>query len=213
MKIGILGSGMVSQTLSVRLADLGHEVMVGTRDPNKLTDWVRSAGVKVKIGSFAEAAAHGEMVFNATAGTGSMQALNMAGEVNLSGKVLVDISNPLDFSNGMPPSLSVYNTDSLGKQIQRAFPSVKVVKTLNTVNANVMAYPRKVADGDHDVFLSGNDVKAKAQVAEILKSFGWLHIIDLGDILTARGVEMYLPLWLHLWGNLQTGLFNIKVMR
>lgn len=137
----------------------------------------------------------------------------MAGESNLDRKVLVDISNPLDFSNGMPPSLLVSNTDSLGEQLQRAFPSVKVVKTLNTVHANIMVYPQQVANGEHHVFISGNDAQAKAQVTEILKSFGWLHILDLGDITTARGTEMYLPIWLRMWGALGTGMFNIKIMK
>jgi predicted dinucleotide-binding enzyme len=212
MKAGVLGSGMVGQAISARLAELGHEVMIGTRDPNKLREWQMSHSA-VKIGSFAETANYGEIIFNATNGAASLDVLNMAGEVNLNGKVLVDISNPLDFSKGMPPSLLVSNTDSLGEQIQRAFPGVKVVKTLNTVNANVMVYPQQVANGDHHVFVSGNDPQAKQQVIDILKSFGWLHILDLGDIATARGPEMYLPIWLRIWGALGTGMFNIKVMK
>ncbi len=152
-------------------------------------------------------------MFNATNGMGSLEALKLAGESNLNGKILVDISNPLDFSKGMPPSLSVCNTDSLGEQIQRAFPAVKVVKTLNTVTASLMVNPRQLADGDHHVFVSGNDAGAKAQVTDLLKTwFGWKHVIDLGDITTARGTEMYLPLWLRLWGALGTGMLNIKVV-
>jgi 8-hydroxy-5-deazaflavin:NADPH oxidoreductase len=131
----------------------------------------------------------------------------------LNGKILVDISEPLDFSTGMPPSLFVSNTDSLGEQIQRAFPNVQVVKTLNTVNANVMVYPQNVANGDHHVFLSGNDAQAKAQVVDILKSFGWIHILDLGDLTTARGTEMYITFWLWLWGAQGTAMFNIKIMK
>jgi len=212
MKAGVLGSGMVGQAISARLAELGHDVMIGTRDPNKLNEW-HSAHQDIKIGSFAGAAAHGEIIFNATNGAGSLEALRMAGESNLNGKVLVDISEPLDFSNGMPPSLFVSNTDSLGEQIQRAFPNVRVVKTLNTITANVMVYPQRIANGDHQVFISGNDAGAKAQVVDILKSFGWLHILDLGDLTTARATEMYIAIWLRLWGAVGTGMFNIKIMK
>ncbi len=212
MKAGVLGSGMVGQAISARLAELDHDVMIGTRDPNKLSEW-HTSHKDVKIGSFAGTADHGEIIFNATNGAASLDVLNMAGDSNLNGKVLVDISEPLDFSKGMPPSLFVSNTDSLGEQIQRAFPQVKVVKTLNTVNANVMVYPQHVANGDHHVFLSGNDAQAKEQVVDILKSFGWIHILDLGDLTTARGTEMYLPFWLRLWGALGTGMFNVKVMK
>ena len=212
MKAGVLGSGMVGQAISARLAELGHDVMIGTRDPNKLSEW-HTSHKDVKIGSFAGTARHGEIIFNAANGAASLDVLNMAGESNLNGKVLVDISEPLDFSKGMPPSLFVSNTDSLGEQIQRAFPQVKVVKTLNTVTANVMVYPQHVANGDHHVFLSGNDTQAKQQVVDILKNFGWIHILDLGDLSTARGTEMYLPFWLRLWGALGTGMFNVKVMK
>ncbi len=212
MKAGVLGSGMVGQAISARLAELEHDVMIGTRDPNKLSEW-QASHKDVKIGSFAETAGHGEIIFNATNGAAALDVLNMVGESNLNGKVLVDISNPLDFSKGMPPSLLVSNTDSLGEQIQRAFPQVKVVKTLNTVTANIMVYPRQVANGDHHIFVNGNDAQAKRQVTDILKSFGWIHILDLGDITAARGTEMYLPIWLRLWGALGTGMFNVKIMK
>lgn len=212
MKAGVLGSGMVGQAISARLAELEHDVMIGTRDPNKLSEW-QASHKDVKIGSFAETAGHGEIIFNATNGAAALDVLNMIGESNLNGKVLVDISNPLDFSKGMPPSLLVSNTDSLGEQIQRAFPQVKVVKTLNTVTANIMVYPRQVANGDHHIFVNGNDAQAKRQVTDILKSFGWIHILDLGDITAARGTEMYLPIWLRLWGALGTGMFNVKIMK
>jgi 8-hydroxy-5-deazaflavin:NADPH oxidoreductase len=213
MKMGVLGSGVVGQSISVRLAELGHDAMIGTRDTNKLTDWQKTEGAQVKIGSFAEAATHGEMIFNATNGAGSLNALKTAGESSLGGKVLVDISNPLDFSRGFPPSLLVSSTDSLGEQIQRTYPSAKVVKTLNTVTAQLMVYPRNVADGDHQLFVCGNDVDAKAQVVELLKSFGWIHIMDQGDISNARGVESYLLLWIRIYGALNNGMFNIKIMK
>lgn len=126
----------------------------------------------------------------------------------------MDVSNPLDFSSGMPPSLSVCNTDSLGEQIQRAFPNARVVKTLNTINANVMVNPLLVAGGDHDVFVSGDDADARARVSELLKSwFGWRSVIELGDITTARGTEMMLPVWVRLWGALGTPMFNFKISR
>ena len=213
MKYGVFGTGMVGLAISNRLAELGHEVMIGTRDPSKRGDKLKSKSEAVLVGTFAESANFGEIIFNATNGAASLDVLNLAGQSNLNGKVLVDISNPLDFSKGMPPSLLVSNTDSLGEQIQRAFPNLSVVKTLNTVTANIMVYPQHVANGDHYVFLSGNDPQAKAQVVDILKSFGWIHILDLGDITSARGTEMYLPIWLRLWGSLGTGMFNIKIMK
>lgn len=214
MKVGILGSGMVGQALGGKLAEIGQEVVIGTRDPAKMKDWLSKIGGTIRAASLADAAAHGEILVNATNGRGSLEALAMAGKANLSGKILIDISNPLEFSQGMPPSLFVSNTDSLGEQIQRAYPRVKVVKTLNTVTASLMVNPRQLADGDHHLFVSGNDPKAKAQVTHLLTIwFGWKHIIDLGDITTARGTEMYLPIWLHLRGALGTGIFNIKVVQ
>ena len=227
MKIAILGTGVVGQTLAAKLAQLGHEVLIGTRDPVEtmnrtapgaygqppFSSWLQ-ANPKVRPASYAEAAQHGEIVLNATNGMGTLDALQQAGERNLSGKILIDISNPLDFSKGMPPTLSVSNTDSLGEQIQRAFPQAKVVKTLNTITAALMVEPTLVANGEHTIFVSGNDAAAKAQVREWLASwFGWKDILDLGDISTARGVEMYLPLWLRLWGATGTGMLNIRVVR
>lgn len=212
MRMGVLGSGMVAQAISARLAELGYEVMIGTRDAEKLKGW-QSSNQRVIIGSFAETAAHGETVFNATNGAASLQALTMAGAENLSGKILVDVSNPLDFSNGFPPSLTVFGIDSLAEQIQRAFPLTKVVKTLNTVTARIMVYPLEVANGDHHVFISANDVEAKSQVMELLRSFGWVNIFDLGDLSTARGTEAYLLLWVRLFGAMNTGMFNVKIMK
>ena len=214
MKVGILGSGMVGQAIGSKAVELGHLVMLGTRDVTKLQDWRRQAGGNARVGSFAETAAHGEILFNATKGSGSLQALSMAGEANLNGKILVDTANPLDFSKGTPPSLSVCNTDSLGEQIQRAFPKLKVVKTLNTIIASLMVNPRQLADGEHHIFVSGNDDEAKAQVVNLLSTwFGWKYIIDLGDITTARGTEMYLLIKLRLWDALGTGMFNIQVVK
>ena len=143
----------------------------------------------------------------------SLEALNLAGANNLRGKLLIDIANALDFSKGMPPTLSVCNTDSLAEQIQRTFPELRVVKTLNTVNCNVMVNPSLVP-GDHDMFVCGNNPDAKAEVTEILKNwFGWKSVIDLGDITGARGMEMLIPIWIRLWGLLQTPNFNYRIVR
>ena len=212
MNTGVLGSGMVGQAISARMAELGHDVMIGSRDSKKLSDW-HAAHRDVRIGSFEEAAAHGEILFNATNGAASLDALKMAGESNVNGKVLVDISNPLDFSKGMPPSLLVTNTDSLGERIQRAFPAVKVVKALNTVTAPLMVNPHKVAGGDHHLFICGDDEIAKEKVTELLKGFGWTHLIDLGDITNARATEGVLPLWVRLYGRLGTAMFNFKIVQ
>jgi predicted dinucleotide-binding enzyme len=213
MKYGVLGTGMVGLAISSRLAELGHEVMIGTRDPSQSGEKLRSKHEAVKIGMFAEAAAFGEILFNATNGKASLDVLKMAGESNLNGKPLVDISNPLDFSNGMPPSLFVSNTDSLGEQIQRAFPGLKVVKALNTVTAPIMVNPRQLAGGDHHLFICGNDADAKDKVTALLQGFGWLHIVDLGDITNARATEAVLPIWVRLYGKLGTGMFNFKIVQ
>ena len=213
MRFGVLGTGTVGQTLATKLADLGHEVTMGSRQAGneKAVEWAQRAGGSE--GSFADAAAAAEMVVNATAGAASLEALRAAGAENLEGKVLMDVSNPLDFSQGMPPRLTVANDDSLGEQIQREFPGARVVKSLNTVNADVMVQPRIVA-GSHNIFMAGDDDAAKAQVGELLQSFGWGadDILDLGDITAARGLEMYLPLWLRLYGAKGTGHLNVKVV-
>ena len=214
MRIGILGTGVVGQTLGTKLAQLGHDVRMGSRKAGgeKARAWVREAGATVSEGTFADAADHGEIVFNCTSGMVSLDALKAAGAENLDGKVLVDVANPLDFTKGMPPSLSVSNTDSLGEQIQRAFPGVKVVKTLNTMNTHVMVDPGKVP-GQHSVFICGNDSGAKGRVVSILQSFGWKDIVDLGDITGARGQEMILPIWLRLFMTLNTPNLNFHIAR
>jgi predicted dinucleotide-binding enzyme len=214
MNIGILGTGMVGQAIGAKLIQLGHEVRMGSRTANneKATQWVSTNGPRASQGTFADAAAFGELLFNCTAGVASLQALHMAGAANLKGKILIDVANPLDFSHGMPPSLAVCNTDSLGEQIQRAFPEARVVKTLNTVNCNVMVNPALVR-GAHDMFLCGNDPEAKAAVTRILQEwFGWASVIDLGDLSAARAMEMMLPMWIRLWGVFQTPTFGFKIV-
>jgi predicted dinucleotide-binding enzyme len=207
---------MVGQTIGSKLIDLGHEVKLGARDAGneKASAWAEKAGSRASHGSFADAAAFGELLFHCAVGAAALEVLAAAGDANLSGKILVDVSNPLDYSKGMPPTLLVTNDDSLGERIQRAHPALRVVKTLNTVNCNVMVNAGVVADGDHTMFVCGNDANAKASVRELLTgSFGWKDVIDLGDITNARATEALLPIWVRLWGVLKTGNFNVKVMR
>lgn len=226
MRIAVVGTGIVGQTLAGKLAELGHNVTVGTRDitatttrtdpditgnPPYLT-WA-DGHPQVALGTFAEAVAQAELVINASSGSASLPALHAAGRENLAGKVLIDVANPLDFSQGMPPTLLVSDTDSLAEQIQRAFPDTKVVKTLNTVNARVMANPGELGGGDHTIFVSGDDAQAKRTVTDLLVSFGFTDIIDLGDISTARGPEMMMPMWLRLMTALGTPMLNYKIIR
>ena len=227
MKIAVLGTGVVGQTLAGKLAALDHEVVVGTRDPVEtqartdpdrfgrpgVGNWLAEHPA-VALATFADAAAGSDVVFNATNGENAIEALTEAGAENLAGKVLVDVSNPLDASAGFPPSLFVKDTDSLAEQIQRAFPTAKVVKTLNTVNADLMVDPGQLAAGDHTIFMSGDDADAKTIVAELLRAFGWLDVLDLGALSTARGPELYVGLWVRLLpvtGG--QGAFNVKVVR
>ena len=216
MNVGVLGTGVVGNTIASRLVGLGHEVKMGSRAAGNenAREWAEEAGPKASEGAFADAASFGEFVFNCTAGEHSITALEQAGAANLAGKVLVDVANVLDFSGGRPPAVGVGTNDSLGEQIQRAFPDARVVKALNTMNCDVMVDPAKVP-GEHDVFICGEDSDAKAQVAEVLREFGWPaeHIVDLGGITAARGTESYVALWLNLWGVVGTGQFNIALVR
>lgn len=215
-KIAVLGTGMVGDTIGSKLIELGHQVMMGSRTANneKAQAFLAKHNDNAKAGTFADAAAFGEIIFNCTSGGGSLEALKLAGENNLNGKILVDLANPLDFSQGMPPSLSFVNTNSLGEEIQRAFPQLKVVKTLNTLWCGLMVNPGMIHGGDHNIFICGNDAAAKETVKGILLSFGWIekNILDLGDITKARGTEMYLPLWLSIYGSTNNGAFNIKIV-
>jgi predicted dinucleotide-binding enzyme len=213
MKIGIIGSGNAGQTLGSALVGRGHEVKLGTRSPQKLEEWLQQVNdARASVGSFQDAAIHGDIVINATAGTGSLEALHAAGSNNLDGKILIDISLPLDFSTGTL-TLFVANTDSLGEQIQRAFPNAKVVKTLNTVASAIMVDPHGLADGKHDLFVSGNDSDAKKNVIGYLKEwFGWESIFDVGDITSARGTEMILPLGARIMMTLGHQRYNFKIV-
>lgn len=225
MKFGILGTGMVGRAHAAKLVSLGHEVSIGTHDIEKTLaktetdamgnppygEW-QKANPQVRLVTFKEAASEGEIIINALKGEVVLDELKKLDE-ELEGKILIDITNPLDFSKGMPPSLFISNTDSLGEQIQKLLPKTKVVKAFNTTNAFVQTDPQTLAAGDHHLFICGNDADAKAKVIEIAKSYGWNEIIDVGDISTARGTEMLLPIWVRLWGALQTPMFNFKIVK
>jgi hypothetical protein len=229
-RIAILGTGSVGQTLASKFVALGYDVLLGTRNvEGKLSDSTKdgygnppfrewhAANKTVKLVTFKEAASSAEIIVNATKGADSIEALKMADVKSLKGKILIDVANPLDFSKGMPPILSpeLVNSNSLGEEIQKSFPDVKVVKTLNTMWCGLMVNPAMINGGDHSVFICGNDSDAKAIVRDILKSFGWQdgNILDLGGITSARGTEMYLPLWLSIFRASGNGAFNIKIVR
>lgn len=213
MKIGVLGTGVTGQTIASKLVELGHDVMMGSRGeahPNAVA-WAKDQGHNALYGTFMNAAAFGEIIFNCTLGSATLDALRMAGADNLKDKILIDTSNPLNRTTD-PWTLTVCNNDSLGEQIQRIFPDAKVVKTLNTVNANVMVDPMRLGERTQ-VFVSGNDIEAKATVVMILRDwFDWKEILDLGDITTSRSVEMFLPLWQSLRKTIPGQRFNIKVV-
>lgn len=226
MRIGILGTGIVGQTLGLKLVQLGHSVMLGTRDPYKLDEpkghdmsvgslreWLARAGSGSSVGTFRDAAAHGELVINALSGAASLDVLRAVGAEHLNGKTLIDVSNPVDASHGFPLTLFVKDTDSLGEILQRALPDVRIVKTLNTMTAALMANPRLVGDGDHTVFVCGNDAVAKAQVTGLLRELGWRDILDLGDITGARGVEMMFTVGHAVMRALNPAEIAFKVVR
>ena len=226
--VAVLGTGMVGQALASGIHRAGADVVVGTRDPDAslarrdppamgeaFGAW-HDRHPDVPVLSLRDAAGAGDLVVNATLGAGSLDALRAAGAEALGDKVLLDVSNPLDFSGGFPPSLFVTGPDSLAEQVQRAFPRLRVVKALNTMTASVMVDPGSLADGAHTAFVSGDDAEAKAAVTRGLVGwFGWRpdRVLDLGGLSTARGTEGYLPLWLHLMSALGTGRFNVAVVR
>jgi predicted dinucleotide-binding enzyme len=230
MKISIIGTGTVGKTLASKLIDIGHEVIMGTRNvSDKLastakdgygnppfSEWYK-ADSKVKLDTFAKSASFGEIVINATHGGNSIEALVLAGAKNLAGKILIDVSNPLDFSKGIPPSLipELSNTNSLGEEIQKTFQYTLVVKTLNTMWCGLMVNPGMIGGGDHINYISGNDIAAKKKVRNLLIQLGWRdeNIIDLGDISAARATESVLPIWLRVMGVTGNGAFNFRLVR
>ena len=228
MKIAILGTGNVGQTFAEKFISLGHSVVMGTRDvantmERKATDnygslpfgeW-HAKNQAVVLKTFAEAVSEGEIIINALNGGATISAINSANKTDFDGKIIIDIANPLDFSQGFPPSLidSLQNTNSLGEEIQKILPNAKVVKTLNTMWSGIMVNPAMINGGNHQNFIAGNDADAKAQVIEILSSFGWAkeNHLDLGDIKNARGTEATLLLWIRIFGATQNGAFNFKI--
>jgi predicted dinucleotide-binding enzyme len=217
MKIGILGTGMVGQAIATKMIQLGHSVMMGSRSGKheKAEAWIAANGSSASQGTFAETASFGEIIFNCTKGEITLEVIKQAGAENLKGKILADVTNPLDFSKGMPPTLLIVNDNSLGEEIQKALPDTHVVKTLNTMTAPVMVNPSLVNGGDHSVFLSGNSQEAKAKVGALLQEIGWKenNIIDLGDISTARGSEQLLPIWVRLYAAMGSPMFQFKIVK
>jgi predicted dinucleotide-binding enzyme len=216
MRIAVLGTGAVGTTLGSAFVASGHEVRMGSRTAGneKAVAWVEATGAGASEGTFADATSWGEVVVNATGGLVSIDALTAAGAENLAGKVLLDVSNPLDFSEGFPPKVAQPDGRSLGELIAATFPDAPVVKTLNTMSADVMVHPRSLP-GSHSVFVAGDSADAKAVAADLLRGFGWEsdEIVDAGGIGAARGLELYLPLWLSLMGSFGSPSFNVSVVR
>jgi 8-hydroxy-5-deazaflavin:NADPH oxidoreductase len=214
MKIGVLGTGMVGNRIGTKLVELGYEVKMGSRtmDNSSAVEWTKKTGRGASHGTFEDAARFGEILFLCVKGEAALDVLKLAKPEHFKGKTIIDICNPLDFSKGMPPSLLISNTNSLGEEVQKALPGAFVVKTLNIVSNEVMVDPG-ITGGDPTMFICGNDKGAKDTVIAILKKFGWSDIIDLGDITNARGTEMILPIWVRTWNALQNGNFAFKVLR
>lgn len=207
MRVAVLGTGTVGRAWATRLAELGHGVVVGTRDPAVSRE--RDQGwTGPPLNTFAEAVAGADLVVNALSGAASADVLTALAPA-IGSAVVMDISNPLDFSAGFPPTLFVKDTDSLGERLQRVLPGTAVVKAVNTLNASLQVRPLE----EGSVFVAGDDGEAKALVAGLLTEVGHRDIIDLGDITASRGLEMFLPLWLRLMGALHTAEFTIKVVR
>jgi predicted dinucleotide-binding enzyme len=213
MRIAIIGTGAAGRTLAQGLQRIGHDVVVGTRDPDETGGREEWAGLEIPLRPLGVVAADADLVVNATNGLASLAALGEVGTDHLAGKVIVDVANPLDFSQGFPPTLSVKDTDSLAEQIQRAFPDARVVKSLNTVTASVMVDPGSLGDGDTTIFAAGDDADARQQVAGLLRELGWQDVVELDGLHNARGLEMWLPLWVRLMGALGTAEFNLKLVR
>ena len=216
MKIGVLGTGAVGTTIASKLIELGHQVMIGSRSNTneKAIEFVNKYDSNASNGTFEQAADFGEIVFNCIKGEFSIEALKSVGK-GIEGKILIDISIPVNTHVGAPLSLipELCNTSSLGEEIQKNFPDTKVVKTLNTMWSTVMTAPSTLKNGDHSNFICGNDDEAKTTVRSLLNEMGWKEesIIDLGDIVGSRGTEATILLWLRIWGA-TIGTFSLKVV-
>ncbi|MEO6168988.1 MAG: NAD(P)-binding domain-containing protein [Chitinophagales bacterium] len=214
MNIGILGTGAVGNAIATKLIQLGHTVKMGSRTAvhEKALAWVNKNGPAASQGTFEDATRFGELIILCLNGAGTIDALKMAGIENFMGKTVIDITNPLDFSKGMPPTLFVSNTNSLGEEIQKILTDASIVKTLNIVTADVMVNPSLVP-GDIDMLLCGNDEQAKATTVKLLQDFGWKNTIDLGTIQSARYMEAYVLLWVNLWQKFGDPYFGIKFVK
>jgi 8-hydroxy-5-deazaflavin:NADPH oxidoreductase len=208
MRVGILGSGPVGQMLGKGFAEHGHVVLLGSRTPEKpeLKKWKEETPGKVSTGSFAEAAAHGELLVLCCLGTAAEEVINLAGPAPFERKVLIDATNQLDFSKGMPPGMFLGVSDSLGERIQRKLPHARVVKCFNIVPNSVMIHP-DIGGSTPTMIIAGNDDAAKATVVGILREFGWPGAIDIGGIEGARWLEALVPLWVRV--ALKLGNFNV----
>jgi predicted dinucleotide-binding enzyme len=209
MRIAVIGTGSVGRQLGAGFRGIGHDVVVGTRDPEATKNREEWADSDLPLVTFGEAGDGADLVVNATSGDVSLEAL---AEVALDGKVLVDVSNPLDHSGGFPPQLFVKDDDSLAEQIQRAHPEAKVVKALNTVNAAVMVEPSRLPETT-TMFIAGDDPLARETVRELLGDLGWVDIVEFPRLDGARGMEMWVALWIRLMGNLGTADFNLRLVR
>ncbi|MDJ0709555.1 MAG: NAD(P)-binding domain-containing protein [Woeseiaceae bacterium] len=214
MKIAVLGTGMVGQALANRFLELGHNVMMGSRTASNdaAVSWAKAGGENAHHGTFEEAAAFGDTVVFATLGAALLDAAKLAGTENLEGKTVLDVTNPLDMSGGMPPTLipELSNTTSAAEALQAMLPGANVIKALNTMNCEIMVAPSKVP-GNHDVFVCGDNEAAKTQVVGLLNSMGWKDPVDLGPLAAARGTEGMMPFWLRMWSVLGTAEFNYKI--
>ncbi|HEU4513187.1 MAG TPA: NAD(P)-binding domain-containing protein [Nocardioidaceae bacterium] len=212
MRIAVVGTGMVGRTIAPAFAALGHDVVVGTRDPGTTAardDWT----LDLPLRAYADVAEGADLVVNATNGQASLVALDAVGSDALAGRVLLDVANPLDFAAGFPPTLTVKDTDSLAEKIQRAFPESRVVKSLNTVNCNVMVDPARVGDGQTTMFAAADDAEARGLVVSLLTALGWRDVIEFEELSAARGMEMWLPLWVRVMARLGTADFNLRIVR
>lgn len=200
-RVGVLGTGEVGRRLAAGFASRGHEVVIGSRDPAKpeLAEWLSGDGAGVVAGTFAEAAAHGELLVLAVLGDAAEAVIADAGPSNFGGKVVIDAMNPLDFSGGFPAKLSISGEDSLGERVQRALPEAKVVKAFNTIGNQYFVEP-SFSEGQPTMLIAGNDEEAKRTVEEVLTDFGWSDVVDIGGIEGARELEAICIAWVKIGG-------------
>ncbi len=201
-QVGVLGSGEVGRRLAAGFTSRGHEVMIGTRDPDKreLREWLSGEGAGIEAATFAQTAAHGELLVLAVLGDAAEQAIANAGPANFSGKVVIDAMNPLDFSAGFPPKLSIAGEDSLGERVQRALPDAKIVKAFNTIGSQYFVDP-SLSEGLPTMLIAGNDEDAKRTVGDVLADFGWPDPIDIGGIESSRELEAICIAWVKIGGR------------